>query len=82
MKFHSKRTSALAALALTAAVALAGCGGDDEPSGGSGGGETTVTFLPKNLGNPYFDVTARGGEEGCRRVRRHLRPGRSSRTGS
>ena len=64
MKFHSKRTSALAALALTAAVALAGCGGDDdEPSGGSGGGETTVTFLPKNLGNPYFDVTARGGEE-------------------
>ncbi len=64
MMFHSKRTSALAALALTAAVALAGCGGDDEPSGGSdGGGETTVTFLPKNLGNPYFDVTARGGEE-------------------
>ena len=27
-----------------------------------GGDKTTVTFLPKNLGNPYFDVTARGGE--------------------
>ena len=26
-------------------------------------GATTVTFLPKQLGNPYFDVTARGGEE-------------------
>jgi rhamnose transport system substrate-binding protein len=64
MILHSKRTSALAAIALTAALALAGCGDDEggDTGGGGGGDGTTVTFLPKNLGNPYFDVTARGGE--------------------
>jgi rhamnose transport system substrate-binding protein len=67
MKLHSKRTSALTAIVLAAVLALAGCGGSDDDGGdddgGSGGGDaTTVTFLPKNLGNPYFDVTARGGE--------------------
>jgi rhamnose transport system substrate-binding protein len=66
MKFHSRRASALAALALSGAMILTACG-DDGDSGGSGsdgggGDKTTVTFLPKNLGNPYFDVTARGGE--------------------
>ncbi len=66
MKFHSRRASALAALALSGAMVLTACG-DDGDSGGSGsdgggGDKTTVTFLPKNLGNPYFDVTARGGE--------------------
>ena len=65
MKFHSKRATAMAALVLTGAMVLTACGDDDE--GGDGGGDggdsaTTVTFLPKNLGNPYFDVTARGGE--------------------
>ena len=34
----------------------------DSGSDGGGGDKTSVTFLPKNLGNPYFDVTARGGE--------------------
>ena len=66
MKFHSKRATALAALVLTGAMVLTACGDDDEGGdGGDGGGDsaTTVTFLPKNLGNPYFDVTARGGEE-------------------
>jgi rhamnose transport system substrate-binding protein len=64
MKFHSKRATAFAALTLSSALVLSACGGDDGGSsaGGGGGGETTVTFLPKNLGNPYFDVTARGGE--------------------
>jgi rhamnose transport system substrate-binding protein len=62
MKFHKKRTSALTALVLSAAVALAGCGGDDD-SGSGGGGDLTITFLPKNLGNPYFDTSDAGGKK-------------------
>ncbi len=62
MKFHSKRATALAALTLSGAMMLSACGGDDGASS-DGDGKTTVTFLPKNLGNPYFDVTARGGED-------------------
>ena len=64
MMFHSKRVTALAALVLSAAMTLTACGSDDDGGGGGGGDDkTTVTFLPKNLGNPYFDVTARGGED-------------------
>jgi rhamnose transport system substrate-binding protein len=65
MNLHSRRASALAALALSGAMILTACGDDDSGGSGSDGGggdKTTVTFLPKNLGNPYFDVTARGGE--------------------
>ena len=62
MKFHLKQTSALAALVLTAAVSLAGCGGDDGASGDTAEA-TTVTFLPKNLGNPYFDTSDAGGKK-------------------
>src|SRR5215216_3362732 len=65
MKFLSTRTSALAALVLTAAVALAGCGSSDDGDDKSGdaGGKATVTFLPKNLGNPYFDTSDAGGKK-------------------
>jgi rhamnose transport system substrate-binding protein len=72
MKF-STRTSAVAAMALTAVLALAGCAGssdtastgsgDSSPSSGDGGGKITVTFLPKNLGNPYFDTSDAGGKK-------------------
>ncbi|MGO4257395.1 rhamnose ABC transporter substrate-binding protein [Marmoricola sp. RAF53] len=65
MKFRSKRAAALVALTLSAAVALTACGSsDDNGDGGSSssGGKTTVTFLPKNLGNPYFDTSSKGGE--------------------
>ncbi len=65
MKFHSRRASALAALVLSGAMVLTACGDDGDSGGADGGGggdKTSVTFLPKNLGNPYFDVTARGGE--------------------
>ena len=65
MKFHSRRASALAALVLSGAMVLTACGDDGDSGGSDGGGggdKTSVTFLPKNLGNPYFDVTARGGE--------------------
>src|SRR3954454_3520798 len=65
MKFTSKRATAIVALALSAAVSLTACGSNSDDSGSkssSGGGKTTVTFLPKNLGNPYFDTSDKGGE--------------------
>jgi rhamnose transport system substrate-binding protein len=68
MMLHTKR-STLVALALSGAMLLTACGGGDSgtdtASGGEGGGDdaTTVTFLPKNLGNPYFDTSDAGGEE-------------------
>jgi rhamnose transport system substrate-binding protein len=64
--FHSKRATALAALVLTSATALSACGGDDGDSGGdsgsSGGSGATITMLPKNLGNPYFETSSKGAE--------------------
>jgi rhamnose transport system substrate-binding protein len=69
MKVHSRRAAALAALALTAATALSACGSDDDggsgggDDGGSGGGSLTMTMLPKNLGNPYFDTSTKGAEK-------------------
>jgi len=64
MKFHSKRTS-FAALALSAAMVLSACGddGDGGGGGGEGGDDLTITFLPKNLGNPYFDTSDAGGKK-------------------
>ena len=71
-----KLANRLRTIALLAAVSLAftaaGCGG-----GGDSGGEASpgaeasspaedanlaITFLPKNLGNPYFDTSDKGGE--------------------
>jgi rhamnose transport system substrate-binding protein len=71
MKFHSQRSAALVAVTLSAALTLAACGGGDGGGGGEtagggggeGGGELTLTMLPKNLGNPYFDVSTAGAEE-------------------
>ncbi len=65
----NNRFAALAAMALVASLGLAGCGSDDSSTaddgggGGGGGDATTVTFLPKNLGNPYFDTSDAGGEK-------------------
>ena len=68
MKIRNRRLSALAAVSLVASLALTACGsdsdgGDDSASGGGGGGSTSVTFLPKNLGNPYFDTSSKGGKK-------------------
>jgi rhamnose transport system substrate-binding protein len=64
MKLHSKRVTALAAVLLSSAMILSACGSDDSSGSGGGGSSdaTTVTFLPKNLGNPYFDTSDKGGE--------------------
>lgn len=68
MKLLSKRTTALAAVILSSSLALTACGGDDGNGGGAGEGggsgdsDVTVTMLPKNLGNPYFDTSTSGAE--------------------
>ena len=56
------------ALALGAALVLTGCaaggnGGGDDAGDGGGDANLAITFLPKNLGNPYFDTSNAGGEE-------------------
>ena len=57
-----------AALAVGASLVLAGCagtGGEASPSEGEGDGEAnlSITMLPKNLGNAYFDTSTGGAEE-------------------
>lgn len=62
MKFHTRRPTALAAILLSATLALTACGGDDTGTdgGGDGGGDLSMTMLPKNLGNAYFDTSTKG----------------------
>jgi len=63
MKIQKQRFAALASLVLVAGLALTACGDDDDDGGGGGGGDSSaITFLPKNLGNPYFDASTTGGE--------------------
>jgi rhamnose transport system substrate-binding protein len=69
MKFARKRVVAITAIAVTAALALAGCAdtgssssGGSTDSAGGGGGNLAITFLPKSLGNPYFDTSSKGGK--------------------
>ena len=64
MKLNKLRTGALGALAVTLALTASACGGNSSSGGGGGGGggDISVTFLPKNLGNPYFDTSDKGGK--------------------
>jgi len=73
MNFTTKsRRGGLIALAASITLLAAGCsgGGDATPSAtgtsaSTGGGDTAnlaVTFLPKNLGNAYFDTSDNGGK--------------------
>ncbi|GAA1807318.1 rhamnose ABC transporter substrate-binding protein [Nesterenkonia flava] len=59
------RLSVLAATSMSAALVLTACGGDGGNGGdaGSDGEDLNITFLPKNLGNPYFDTSNAGGAE-------------------
>jgi rhamnose transport system substrate-binding protein len=42
---------------------LTACGNDAEGGeGGDASGDMSITFLPKNLGNPYFDTSDAGGK--------------------
>ncbi|WP_423462541.1 rhamnose ABC transporter substrate-binding protein [Promicromonospora sp. MS192] len=60
MKFTSvvaAGTAAVLALGLTA------CSGGNGGGDGGGGEDVTVTMLPKNLGNPYFEASTAGAQE-------------------
>ena len=63
----SKFRRAGSAVAIVAALglALSACGGGSgSGSDGEGGGDTSsITFIPKNLGNPYFDASDAGGKK-------------------
>ena len=63
MKLTHRRVSALAAVALVGSLVMTGCGSNSASDSSSGSGDTTVTFLPKNLGNPYFDTSDAGGKK-------------------
>ena len=68
MMFARKKIAGFAAVAVAAALVLTGCADTSGGSGGSGsegeGGSDNlaITFLPKNLGNPYFDTSSEGGK--------------------
>jgi len=74
MMFSSRgrRLGTLTALAVSVALAATGCSASDGDSGGDSGGDAggdagsgdySITFLPKNLGNAYFDTSDAGGEK-------------------
>lgn len=61
---YSKRVGAFAALAVTAALVMTGCAATGDSGEGTGDtGNLAITFLPKNLGNAYFDTSDAGGAE-------------------
>ncbi|PVG81945.1 rhamnose ABC transporter substrate-binding protein [Nocardioides gansuensis] len=69
MKLLTRRAWALTAAGLSATLVLTACGNDAEGAGGEGGdGDVTITMLPKNLGNPYFDTSTAGAEEAAEEV--------------
>jgi len=69
MKLLSTRGGALVAAAIIGSLGLSACGNatDDATSGSSGSASAatklSITFLPKNLGNPYFDTSDAGGKK-------------------
>ena len=67
MKLNRRRMSALGALVTSLALVTSACGGSGGTSTAGGGGgsssKVSVTFLPKNLGNPYFDTSDKGGKD-------------------
>lgn len=64
MFIKNRPLAAFAGLALAASVGLTACGSDDD--GGGSGGDSGITFLPKNLGNPYFDASTEGGKKAAK----------------
>ncbi|MET0862318.1 MAG: rhamnose ABC transporter substrate-binding protein [Microbacterium sp.] len=67
---RTRRILGVAALTASIALVATGCagGGSDSgsTSGSGGGGDQTITFIPKQLNNPYTDVVLGGGEEGAK----------------
>ena len=67
MRLAPRRVMTATTIALAAMLALAGCsgsgGGTASEGGDSGDANLSITMLPKNLGNPYFDTSTGGAEE-------------------
>ncbi|GAB3615819.1 rhamnose ABC transporter substrate-binding protein [Okibacterium endophyticum] len=64
----ARRLTTVAAVAASVALIATGCagGGEGGEGGGSGAdGDQTITFIPKQLNNPYTDVVLGGGETGA-----------------
>jgi rhamnose transport system substrate-binding protein len=66
MLFHNKtRAGAVAALAVSVALLATGCAAATDTGSGATSGDganLSVTFVPKNLGNAYFDTSDAGGK--------------------
>ncbi|MFF0903339.1 UNVERIFIED_CONTAM: rhamnose ABC transporter substrate-binding protein [Kocuria sp. CPCC 205316] len=65
---RAQRLTGLTALAMAGTLTLSACGGGGSTdAAGDGGGEAVsdaaITFIPKQLNNPYTDVVLGGGEE-------------------
>ena len=71
MRTLTRRTATLGVATLSLALALTACGKADTDSGsgssdgasGSSSKALNVVFIPKNLGNPYFDASDAGGKK-------------------
>ncbi|MDX2376470.1 rhamnose ABC transporter substrate-binding protein [Microbacterium sp. LRZ72] len=63
------RLALITALVASATLALTACAGGGDAGGGAadGGGmeDLSITFIPKQLNNPYTDVVLGGGEDGA-----------------
>ena len=57
------RATAVAGIALTLALVATGCAPAGDTGGDGGDANYSITFLPKNLGNAYFDTSDAGGAE-------------------
>jgi rhamnose transport system substrate-binding protein len=68
MRIFTRRGVLVGAATLSVALALAGCSKASTGSSASGGTASgsskplNVVFIPKNLGNPYFDASDAGGK--------------------
>jgi len=67
MLFHTKaRAGVLTAVAVSLALVATGCAAPTPTDNGNGDGgdaNLAITFVPKNLGNAYFDTSDAGGKE-------------------
>jgi rhamnose transport system substrate-binding protein len=69
MNSISRRSAVLGVAVLSASLALTGCtkaATGAAPAGtgaATAAGKLTVVFIPKNLGNPYFDTSDAGGKK-------------------
>jgi rhamnose transport system substrate-binding protein len=62
------RLAGMVAVAAAAALALTACNSGSGSTGGgspAAGGDLKITFIPKQLNNPYTDVVLGGGQKGA-----------------